>query len=312
MCVINRQTWFQKTAVPVVGLTLVLAMSLSACGNSSSGSPSPSPTASSSSKNTASIKPPAEIAKSGLIVCSDLVEPPFIYRTNAGQLTGSEHAIISDVARRMGVKVGFVQVGFDGLFEALNTGKCNVAIDEVSDTAAREKTVSFVDYMDVGQTFLVPKGNPLHINSFLDLCGHAAGGVLASTDLAYLYVVSKQCVANGKKPITIQGFRDDPSGVVAVATGKIDAFEEDTPLVAGLVAQHPSSLQMSSQASVKRIPVGFAVRMTDTALQGALKQAMNAMYADGTMRKILTKFRETGVAFSGSSPVAVNLVTKGR
>jgi polar amino acid transport system substrate-binding protein len=312
MTSINRPTWAQMKGVPVLGLILVLATSLSACGSSNSSSPSPSATTSSGSAKTVTVKAPAEIAKSGITVCSDLVEPPFIYRTTSGQLTGSEHAIITDVANLMGAKVGFVQVGFDGLFEALNTGKCNVAIDEISDTAPREKAVSFVDYMDVGQTFLVTKGNPLHINNFTDLCGHAAGGVLASTDLAYLYIVSKQCVAKGKKPITVQGFRDDPSGVVAVASGKIDAFEEDTPLVAGLVAQHTGSLQMSSQPSVKRIPVGFAVRTNDTALQLALTKAMNDLYANGTMSRIFSKFHQPGVALSGSHPVTVNMVAKGR
>jgi polar amino acid transport system substrate-binding protein len=254
---------------------------------------------------------PATIAKAGVLtVCSDEIEPPFIYAKTSGQLTGSEYDIVAHAAKAWGVKLRFVRTGFDGLFANLKVGRCNVAIDEITDTAAREKSVAFVDYMSVGQTFLVAKGNPDHITTFGDLCGRAAGGVLGSTDLAYLYTVQAKCVADNKPAMTVEAFNDDPTGVTAIITGKIQAFEEDTPLLSGLVAAHPKEVQLSSQTEVDRLPCGIAVVKGAKAVQNDLAKELNRLYASSSMQAIFKKFKESGVALSGKNPVKVDAVGK--
>jgi polar amino acid transport system substrate-binding protein len=254
---------------------------------------------------------PATIAKAGVLtVCTDEIEPPFIYAKASGQLTGSEYDIVDQAAKAWGVKLRFVRTGFDGLFANLKVGRCNVAIDEITDTAARESSVAFVDYMSVGQTFLVAKGNPDHITTFGDLCGRAAGGVLGSTDLAYLYTVQAKCAADHKPAMTVEGFNDDPTGVIAIITGKIQAFEEDTPLLSGLVAAHPKEVQLSSQAQVDRLPTGIGIGKGAKALQNDFAKELNSLYASGRMQAIFKKFKESGVALSGKNPVKVDVVGK--
>jgi polar amino acid transport system substrate-binding protein len=288
-------------------LALLLTMfagALAGCGSSGS-------SGSSHIASTAQVAPPAAIAAKGhLVVCSDEVEPPFAYREGA-QLTGSEVEIMDAVAKLMGVQTEYSQIGFDGLFAALAAGKCDVAIDEVSDTPEREHTIADVDYMKVGQTFMVKAGNPLQLKTFADLCGHAVGAVLASVDVEYLHVLSKQCTGEGKPAITIVGFNDDPTGTEALITGKIDAFQEDTPLLTGLIARSGGAVALSPQAQVKRIPCGIAVARNNTALANAIKKALNLLYADGTMTRIFSKFHEGGVALSGSDPVMVDAASHG-
>lgn len=265
----------------------------------------------SASKTSAAVKPPAPIASRGeLVVCSDEVEPPFAFRTGS-TLGGSEVDIMNAVGRLFGVKTVYSQIGFDGLFAALDAGKCDAAIDEVSDTPAREQSIADVDYMAVGQTFMVTSGNPLGLKKFSELCGHAVGAVLASVDLEYLQVLSKQCTSAKHPAIAIQGFNDDPTGVEALITHKIDAFEEDTPILVGLVAQAAGKVQLSPQPQVRRIPCGIAVARSDTALQTAMRAALNKLYTDGAMRQILARYKESAVALHGANPVTVDAATRG-
>lgn len=284
---------------------LVAVAGLLGCGGSSN------TTSSGISVAAAQIQAPSSIAASKhLIVCSDEVEPPFAYR-NGEELTGSEVEIMNAVGKLMGVHTEYSQIGFDGLFAALHAGKCNAAIDEISDTPEREHVIADVDYMEVGQTFMVKSGNPEHLQSFESLCGRSVGAVLASVDLEYLHVLSKECASKGKPTVTIDGFNDDPTGAEALITGKIDAFEEDTPLLTGLIARSGGQIVLSPQAQIKRIPCGIAVANGNTALADAIEKALNMLYANGEMQNVFSKFHEGGVALNGSEPVTVDAATHG-
>ena len=73
----------------------------------------------------------------------------------------------------MGVKAEFRNTTFDGIIAALNAKKCDAIISGMNDTAERRKAVDFVDYLKVGQSLLVPKGNPKHISGLAGLSGQA-------------------------------------------------------------------------------------------------------------------------------------------
>jgi polar amino acid transport system substrate-binding protein len=307
MCLVGHHGSAPRQAVVALVVLAFTAAIITGCGSSSSSANSSADKA----LGAAQIQAPAAIAaKQRIVVCSDEVEPPFAYH-NGGELTGSEVEIMNAVGKAMGVKTEYSQIGFDGLFAALRAGKCDVAIDEVSDTIEREQAIADVDYMEVGQTFMVKSGNPLHLNAFTDLCGHAVGAVLASVDLEYLHTLSKQCTSKGKSAVTIEGFNDDPTGAIALISGKIDAFEEDTPLLTGLIARSGGAIVLSSQPQIKRIPCGIAVAHGNTALANAIRQALNKLYAAGTMQQIFTKFHEGGVALSGGEPVTIDAASTG-
>jgi polar amino acid transport system substrate-binding protein len=288
-----------RTAV-LVGCVCAAVVALAGCGSASGSSPA-GPAA-----PVGIVKPPASIASSKtLAVCSDEVEPPFAYRQGTS-LTGSEVDITTDAARDFGVTVQFRELGFDGLFAALDVGKCDIAIDEVSDTVAREQTIRDVDYMAVGQTFAVRHGNPQHLDTFANLCGQAVGAVLASVDLTHLQAVSHTCTSSGKVALHIVGFNDDPTGIEALITGKINAFEEDTPILAGLIARAGGQVQFSPQAQVNRIPVGLAVAHGNTELANALQKVLNDLYRTGAMNKIFATYHESGVGLVGATPVKID------
>jgi polar amino acid transport system substrate-binding protein len=70
----------------------------------------------------------------------------------------------------------------------------------------------------------------------------------------------------------------------------VDAYFGDAPVAAYYIEKDPSSFSIGG-TPVNPISIGIAILKSDTELQAAVKQAVSAMYADGTMDKILTKWK---------------------
>ena len=107
----------------------------------------------------ASIQPPPGIAKAGKIVfCTDATYPPEEY-FKGSKIVGSDIDFGTAIAKLMGVKAQFKNTTFDSIIPALLTKKCDAIISGMNDTAERRKQVDFVDYLKVGQSLMVKKGN---------------------------------------------------------------------------------------------------------------------------------------------------------
>jgi len=241
--------------------------------------------------STAKIPPPANIAKAGKIVfCSDITYPPeeFYKGTTA---VGSDIDIGTAVAALMGVKAEFKNTTFDGIIPALLAKKCDAVISGMNDTPERRKAVDFTDYLKVGQSILVKKGNPKHITSLTGLSGHSVAVETGTTNRDFLAAESAKLQKAGKKGITIKNFPKDTDAAAALKAGRVDAYFGDAP-VAALYAAQDKSLQVAG-SPIAPIAIGIATRKGD-ALRPALQKGIAALYANGQIRKIVTKWGMTG------------------
>lgn len=236
---------------------------------------------------------PAAVAAKTLLFCSDISYPPEEFMQGSKPV-GSDIDIGTEVAKRIGMQAKFLNTGFDGIVAALLSNKCDAIISGMNDTPQRAKSVSFADYLSVGQSLIAKKGNPLHINTPLDVCGKAAGAQVATTNLETLQRFDKQCKAKGKPSIKIISFKEDPLGVIALKTGHIDVYESDSPPAVWYTTKE-KSIQIVGQP-IKPLPVGIAIAPKNKALKAKIQGAINAIYKDGTMKKILTKWHMTAFA----------------
>jgi len=86
----------------------------------------------------------------------------------------------------------------------------------------------------------------------------------------------------------------DTDAAAALKTGKVDAYFGDAPVVAYYIARDPKSFAFGVNP-VAPIPVGIALRKGDPLIP-KVRKAVAAMYADGTMQKILAKWKMSGTA----------------
>jgi polar amino acid transport system substrate-binding protein len=256
-------------------------------------------TATTTTTGSGQIAAPANIKSAGkLVFCSDITYPPEeFYKKGTTTPQGSDIEIGQDIARRMGVTARFDNTGFEAIIAALLAKKCDLIISGMNDTAERRKQVDFVDYITVGQSYMIRKGNPEKIAGVSDLAGKKASVEVGTTNKDYLDLQSKKLKSQGKAGIDVVTFPKDTDAANALKTGRVDAYFGDTPVVLYYIEQDPSSFEITKEPEiVNPFPVGMAVRKQDAELKAAVSKAVDAMYADGAMKKILAKWKLSAAA----------------
>lgn len=238
---------------------------------------------------------PARHSAGTLAFCTDATYPPEEFFQGT-KLVGSDIDIGTEIARRLGMTAKFQNTGFDGIIAALLAKKCDAIISGMNDTAARRKQVAFVDYISVGQSLMVKKGNPKGIAKLADLSGKTVSVEVGTTNKVFLDQASARLKKEGKSAIKITTFPKDTDAASALKTGRVDAYFGDSPVVAYYV-QRDTSFAFAG-APVNPIPVGIAIRKGDPLLARVQKQ-VKAMYADGKMASILAKWKMSAFALKG-------------
>jgi polar amino acid transport system substrate-binding protein len=276
-------------------LLVIASAAVAAAGCGGGGSKSSS--SSTQSTTSSGITAPANIKSAGKIVyCSDITYPPEEYYQGTKPV-GSDIDIGTEIAKRMGVTAQFNNTGFDAIIAALLAKKCDAIISGMNDTADRRKQVNFVDYIDVGQSFMIQKGNPHNITNIASLAGKSASVEVGTTNKDFLDQQSTKLKGQGKAGIKVVTFPKDTDAANALKTGKVDSYFGDSPVVAYYLSKDPSSFDVAKNPEVVNpIPVGIALRKSDTELEAAMKKAIDAMYADGTMKKILAQWDMSAAA----------------
>jgi polar amino acid transport system substrate-binding protein len=239
-----------------------------------------------------SVTPPPAIKSAGQIVyCSDISYPPEESFAAGNKPIGSDIDIGTGIAKLMGVKATFKNTTFDSIIPALITKKCDAIISGMNDTASRRKQVDFVDYLKVGQSLMVKKGNPEHIGALASLAGKRVSVESGTTNRDFLAAASKKLVAAGKKAISIVTFPKDTDAASALKAGRVDAYFGDSP-VAVYYANRDHSFQVAG-SPIAPIAIGIAIRKGDP-LKPAVQKALSQLYANGTMKKIVAKWGMNG------------------
>jgi polar amino acid transport system substrate-binding protein len=283
-----------KPFVLAGAIVLLLAFAASGCGGSSKSSESTT-TQTTTAGSGASITAPASIASAGkLVFCSDITYPPEeSYKQGTTTPEGSDIDIGNYIASKMGVKARFDNTGFDGIIAALLAKKCDAVISGMNDTPERRKQVAFVDYLKVGQSFMVKKGNPENITGLDSLAGKSASVETGTTNKDFLDAQSKRLTSQGKKAIKVVTFPKDTDAANALRTGRVDAYFGDAPVVAYYIEKTPDAFSLGG-TPVNPISIGIAINKSNTELQSAVRKAIAMIYADGTMDTILTKWKLAG------------------
>ena len=217
-----------------------------------------------------------------LVFCSDIAFPPMESMQN-GQAIGADIDIGNEVGKRIGRPAEFTNVGFDGIIAALQANKCDAIISGMNDTPERAKQVNFVDYLNVGQSLVVKKGNPLGIISLETICGHAAGAQVGTTNLDTLNTGKRRLQIRrqaGDQRDRVQGrFRR-----LVGPQGRPHRCLRDRLIGRRLLPRPGSGLFEFGGPAIGALPVGIAFRKDQTALRDQVHDAIEAMYADGTIR----------------------------
>lgn len=258
------------------------------------GSSSPSNSGKSSAKEgstaaaSASITPPASIKSAGQIsYCSEIDFPPL--ESYEGQTPiGADIEIGEEIAAMMGVEASWENTGFEALIASLEANKCDAIISGMNDTAERRKQIFFVEYLKIGQSLIVPAGNPKNISGLESLSGKNVATVVGTTQAEFLKEENAKLKAAGKAPITVTLFSQNTAALSALLTNRVDVDFDSATFAATAVKSQPQ-LEIAG-TPVNPIPDGIGIRKQNTELQQAMQKAVDQLYENGTMKRILAKW----------------------
>ncbi|MCW2923339.1 MAG: binding-protein-dependent transport system, secreted component [Thermoleophilia bacterium] len=268
-------------AAACTALVLVASLLAAACGGGSSGSDGAAKVV---------LHAPKELTKRGtLVLCSDIGYPPAEFMGEDGKPAGADIDIGTALAKRLGVKVKFANTGFDGILDALAAEKCDAVISALTDNAERRKAVTFVDYLKVGQSLLVPTANEHDIAGLDDLDGLTVAVQEGTTNATFLQGEVKTRDWGTEGPPTVKTFAKDEDAAKALAAGTADAYFGDSPTAAYYIGQEALTYAFAGKP-INAEPIGIAVRPGDP-LAKQLQRGVDAMYDDGSMRRILKRWK---------------------
>lgn len=227
-----------------------------------------------------------------LSVGSDIAYPPVeFYKEGTKEVQGIDYDLCQAMAKEMGrSRCAFRNVTFDGLIPALKAKRFDAIFSAMSDTAARQKELDFVDYFTVGTSIIVKRGNPEKIQSLDDLCGRTIGVQRGTTQEEVAKGQKDTCQSAGKS-LEILTFDTDVDAQQALRAGRSVADMNDFP-VAAYVAQQAGDFEVVGE-QIEAGPYGVGIRKDDTALRESIQKALKAVIASGEYDRILAKWNVT-------------------
>lgn len=264
----------------ILALTLALAMVVTmftACGSSSND------TTTVAEKEVATVDASKVnfMNKGQLTVGIEVGYPPFEQFAEDGTTPeGYDVDIISEVAKRLGVKVNFVNTAFDGIFKGIDKNY-DVVCSAITITKERKKTMLFSDpYIDNYQAVVVKADDNKKISSFKDLEGMQVGLQEGTTSLE----IMKDLIGTKtlKKASYIQS--EKVTGCFEqLKNGEVDAVLVDSTVADGQVAKD-KSIKIAWKDDKEPEQFGIAMGKKNKELQKAINAALADMEKEGVIK----------------------------
>ncbi len=282
--------------MPRLLVTSLLVLGLAACGSTSDTTQTSTPPSSdlSSVKKDdalAAMLPPAIVSAGKLRVGSNIQNPPNnFYAADGKTPNGSEVDLIKAVAAKLGLTAEHSDMAFSSLITSLETGRVDVTMAAMNDTAERQQKIDFVDYFTSGITIMVQKGNPQGVKGPDDLCGKGVAVNLGSSQETYAKEQSQKCLGQGKPEVALSVTDSDTGNQNQLRTGRVAAILNDLPtaVYVAKTAGDGAFFEVVPLAPINGGPYGIGVNKQNPQLSAAIKAALQALIDDGTYAKILT------------------------
>ncbi len=285
----------------VLAMLLAAAMmfSLAACGGSSSSSAASTDAASSeagSSTEASSEEGSSEEASSGesdvariqaageLVMLTNCGFPPFEY-IDGTEPAGVDVDICAAIAEELGVELRVVDMDFDGVINALVSGKGDIIGAGMTITEERLQSVDFSDvYFTSAQYMILPPDST--IASLADLAGKSIGVQTGTTgDLFIDGEISDGALKD--TGATLKQYKTGLEASLDLLNGRLDVVVLDQFPAQTIVSQNEGALKLSDGAINDSESYALAVNKGSDLLP-VVNEVLAGMLEDGSIDELVT------------------------
>jgi polar amino acid transport system substrate-binding protein len=217
-------------------------------------------------------------------IAVDTTYPPMEFEDIDGKVVGLDVDWAKELAKTIHVQAEFVVMPWDGVLAGLKSDRYDIIMSSMNITPERAKEVNFVEYISMGQVFVV-KNKALNIKNEKDLNGKIVA-VQADT-------TSSTAVANFKKSgIKIKDvleFKGATEAFAALKSNHAEVIVIDEAVGKYYAKLDPKTFIISGNA-ILPLPIGIAVKKNDPKLLKALQDALVTIKKNGTFDTIYKKW----------------------
>jgi polar amino acid transport system substrate-binding protein len=259
----------------VVLLALGLVLSAAACGK-----PAPAP-------QPPKQEPPKEQPKPEVVykVGTEPTFPPFEFLDkNTNEITGFDIDLIKAIAAEEGFKVEVVNLGFDGLIPALQSGTIDIIASGMTITDKRKEQIDFSNpYVNSGLAIAVAKNNDT-IKSEADLKGKKVAVQIGTTGANKADELKKKGIIK-----TIKTYNTVDVVMAEVAKGTVDAAINDAPVTQDFISKGHSEIKIVGDL-LDSEQYGFAVAKGKKELLDKINSGLKKVIEKGQYKELLKKY----------------------
>jgi polar amino acid transport system substrate-binding protein len=237
--------------------------------------------------------------------------PPYEIVTGT-TLTGASADLTEAIGELLGVKIEHESVaGLPALLAGVNSGRYQFAFGPIGDYKSREDANDFVDWVQEFVVFAVLKGNPKGVTSLDSACGARISVMAGGSAEKVIQVQSEKCKADGKAPVEVQSYTDQPASILAVRSKRADAFFSSQAPLTYFVQQANGQLELTGVGQKNGFEDIFqgAVVPKGSPLGPVLIDAVKELMANGTYAAVMKKWglennmiKEPGLNLGGALP----------
>jgi ABC-type amino acid transport substrate-binding protein len=254
-------------ALAILVVTAAVGLFAVGCGSSSS----------SSNDSSASTNTPT------WHVGVDATFRPFAFYDKSKTLVGFDVDLSKALAAHMKMKLDLQPTAWDGIIPALDAKKID-AVPDMSITEERKQQVLFTNPVIQQGITTVVKADRADFNPGRDNLSGVKVGVQVNTAAA--------ATVHKIKGAKVTEYNTAEDAYSDLMLGRVDTVAIESTN-AGYSVEHiyPGKLRVTNQElSTEKVDVAAALRKDDTAMQGKINTALDAMRQDGTLDKVVKKW----------------------
>jgi polar amino acid transport system substrate-binding protein len=219
--------------------------------------------------------------------------PPYVVVESGNKVSGATADLATALGQLLGVKIQHTTIdGLASVLSGMDAKRYSLDLGPIGDFTDRQQQATFVDWVQEFVVFAVRKGNPMGIEDLASTCGTSIAVQAAGSAEEVIKTQAKKCVAAGKKPVDVQSYKDQPSSILAVQSGRADAFFSSQAPLTYFVKQSHGKLELAGTGhknGFDDLYQGIVVPK-DSKLADVMLKAMQELFDNGTYKAIMAKW----------------------
>lgn len=211
--------------------------------------------------------------------------PPMNLLTKDDKIIGMDADVAAMVAEAMGARLNLQRIEFNGLLPALESGRIDMIVSNMTMTPDRNLKAAFVGpYFNSGKAFLTKRSSIAQARGLPDVNSPQY------TFVALKDSTSEAVIRKGAPQAKLVAAGTQNEAIQMVVDGRADAMIADFPICAVAVLRKPEAGLVSVAAPITYEPIGIAVPKGDPHLLNWLGNFLHSLEKAGYMNELRQKW----------------------